>query len=577
MGYLRPEPWLLLHLFQIGRKSWLLHILVVTLVFLALHSEGNFPVSWILILVVTSLGLAIMSRYAANLCVQVDAARLMKLGVAHTIGCAIVGLTWGFGAFEAVRISPEVALFYSLALGGTALGAIFSQSAHIRSSLISVWTSITLLALAHWRYSPDTFGGYTGGLMIAFGLALSVFTLRMYGFLNENHSFATSLEQQIRGLKDTTALLDAARKEAAEANAAKSRFLAHASHDLRQPLHAIGLLNANMMHEPMSPQAMSAARQISKMVSNMSELFVSLLSFSALELGQIRPRISRFCLDALLQEVMMRNAYAARQAQCEIRVVPNDCWVETDRDLLLNILQNLVSNAIKYAQATPVTLECWHAKGHVSVSVSDRGGGIPDAETGAVFNEYYRLKGSQSRAVEGMGLGLTLVKRFSEIMGLSCSLSSAPDVGTRVTIGGLKVVPPQVVASTNSASGHVRLKGLKIHIVENDHEVLAATTELLNRWGCEVSHSHTIPHQTLGIDFLITDHALDAEINGKDCIEQVRRHEGRDIPAIIVTGQQGVDLARLKIAQPVGLLVKPAPGQKIRSLILSLLTRKTTR
>jgi CheY-like chemotaxis protein len=251
--------------------------------------------------------------------------------------------------------------------------------------------------------------------------------------------------------------------------------------------------------------------------------------------------------------------------------------VETDRDLLLNILQNLVSNAIKYAQATPVTLECWHAKGHVSVSVSDRGGGIPDAETGAVFNEYYRLKGSQSRAVEGMGLGLTLVKRFSEIMGLSCSLSSAPDVGTRVTIGGLKVVPPQVVASTNSASGHVRLKGLKIHIVENDHEVLAATTELLNRWGCEVSHSHTIPHQTLGIDFLITDHALDAEINGKDCIEQVRRHEGRDIPAIIVTGQQGVDLARLKIAQPVGLLVKPAPGQKIRSLILSLLTRKTTR
>ncbi len=569
---LRPKPWQLLYLFQIGRKSWLLHVLVVTLVYLALRSNGRFPLAWYLVLVVSSAGLMFVSRHAARLSVERHASRLMWFGVVHTLGCMVVGIAWGVGAFEAVRMSPEVALFYSLALGGTTLGAISAQSSVIRSSLTSIWSSVGLLAIAYWYYSAGPFGGFTAGLMVLFALTVSVFSLRIHGFLEDNHRLADSLEEQVQELKTTSAQLEAARKAAADANAAKSRFLAHASHDLRQPLHAIGLLNTNMMHEKMSAQARQAVRQIAGMVDNMSELFSSLLSFSALELGQIRLRPTCFALGELLDEVAARSRDAARQAGCDITVVSIDVWVQTDRDLLLNILQNLVSNAIKYGQKTPITLEAARADGAIALSVSDRGMGIPLAEIGAVFGEYYRLKHPDARSVEGMGLGLTLVKRLSGIMGLGCSLTSSRETGTCVAITGLKEVAPEKATPRQVSPGHLRLKGLRVHVVENDHEILTATVGLLRRWGCDVSHSQGVPPERLGMDILITDYALGADIDGKVCIEQVRRQEGCVIPAIITTGLQGIDLGALNIAAPVGLLAKPVPAQKIRSLILSLLT-----
>ena len=574
MENLRPELWQLRYLSLIGSKSWFLHIIVVTLVFAAVRNQGYFPTTWYFLVVSASLVMAFMCRYASALNEARDSIRILWFGAAHTFGCAFVGILWGIGALYTAQMSFEVALFYSLALGGTTLGAISTQSPVIRSSLTSIWTSVSLLALAHWLYSPQPFGTYTAGLMILFGLTVSIFSNRINGFLNENHQLSGRLKQQIKELKQTSKQLEAAREVAAKSDAAKSRFLAHASHDLRQPLHAIGLINNNMMQESLSPPAKDSAEQIAKMVSYMSELFGALLNFSALELGKVRPQNSRFCLNTLLQDVINRNAVTAKLADCELMAMPCSYWVETDRSLLLNILQNLVSNAIKYAPGTPILLAYEGGGDTLSVSVSDQGAGIPASETSAVFGEYYRLKLPKSNVVEGLGLGLALVQRFSNIMGLSCALVSSPDTGTCVKIGDIKTVGRQTTADRETLYGHVRLVNLKVHIVENDLKILNATTELLTRWGCQVSGSQQIPNEKTGMDFLITDYVLDQISSGADCIKQVRELEGRQIPAIVITGLLNTDLAGGEMDALIGLLEKPAPAQKIRSLILSLLTKE---
>ncbi|MBL4750086.1 MAG: HAMP domain-containing histidine kinase, partial [Amylibacter sp.] len=348
----------------------------------------------------------------------------------------LVGLIWGIGAIKAASISYGAALFFSLALGGTALGAVSSQSVVMRSCLSSIWTSVSLLAFAHWFIIPDATGRFSAGLMILFGVTLTVLANRMNGFLIANHKLRQDLEKQVVELEH-------ARRIASDANASKSRFMAHASHDLRQPLHAIGLLNNNLQHEKMSGFAQDTVKKIGTSVASMSELFRALLDFSALELGQIQMQKSRFDIVELLDEIVARNIEQAKRKQCELNVLAGPCWVETDRSLLTNIIQNLVSNAIKYAPGKPILLRTDMVDKTITVSVLDRGNGIPSAKIKAVFKEYYQMETHDGQTAGGLGLGLALVQKFSDLLGLECTMSSDSASGTKVQISGLKPVPPQ--------------------------------------------------------------------------------------------------------------------------------------
>jgi CheY-like chemotaxis protein len=274
-----------------------------------------------------------------------------------------------------------------------------------------------------------------------------------------------------------------------------------------------------------------------------------------------------------LNEIVARNIDLAKQKRCDISVSAGPCWVKTDRSLLTNIMQNLVSNAIKYAPGKPISLRVETVGETVTVSVIDQGDGISASEIDAVFKEYYQVGMHDAQKADGLGLGLALVQKFSEILNLECTMTSDQAEGTQVQISRLKAVPAQKTGVIRGATRHHPLTDLKVHVVDDDPEILAATVRLLKRWGCIATSSTQIPQSKLGVDFLITDFYLRHGKNGKECIAQLRQTEGRYLPAIIVTGQQNFDLENLDISEPIGLIEKPASAQRIRSLMLSQLTK----
>ncbi|PHS22830.1 MAG: hypothetical protein COA85_10735 [Robiginitomaculum sp.] len=571
---MRPQPWQLKYLFKIGSNSWMVHIVAVTLVFIAIRPRGNFFIFWFAAMVSISIVVTCICRYGAKLDTDRKSRRLLNLGLAHTVFTIMVGLLWGAGAIAAARLSLENAQFFTLALGGTALAAVSSQSAILRSCYSSIWTSVPLLAFAFWRYSPYPVGHITAGMMLLYALLLSIMASRMHGFLVANNKLTEDLARQVHTLEESSKQLEIARQFAASANEAKSRFLAHASHDLRQPLHAIGLLNSNLQHEKMSDFSRETVKKIDQSVANMSELFRSLLDYSALDLGHVQSQISHYNLEELLKGVANRNLETALQAKCEIHVQTSPCWVETDHTLLTNIVQNLVSNAIKYAPGKPITIGSLAPGQTITVFVADQGKGIAADKIDDVFKEFYREHKPGSQKTEGLGLGLALVKSYSQILGLTCTMTSGQDKGTRIEIGGLKTVPAQPDSGLKPSTSHLRLSGLNVHVIDNNEDILNATVKLLNSWGCIATSSKSIPKKMLGIDLLITDFDLGGQNMGKNCIEQTRQIEGRQLPALVITGVQNLDQGTLDIEAPFGMIEKPASAQQMRSMILSLLTKE---
>ncbi|MDQ7018851.1 MAG: hybrid sensor histidine kinase/response regulator [Robiginitomaculum sp.] len=571
---LRPEPWQLKYLFKISSYSWLVHIVVVLLVFIAIRPRGDFFLYWLIAMLVASIFMTCVSRYGAALDLQSQSQKLLNLGTVHTNLTIIVGILWGAGAIATTRLSLDNTQFFSLALGGTALGAVSSQSAVLRSCYSSIWTSVPLLAFAYWRYSPDPIGHVTAVMMLLYALLLSIMASRMHGFLVANHKLAEYLAHQLHTLEESTKQLEIARQHAASSNEAKSRFLAHASHDLRQPLHAIGLLNSNLQHEKMNRFARETVKKIDQSVANMSALFRSLLDYSALDLGHVQPQIDHFNLENLLQGVANRNLETAQQAKCQIQIQTSSGWVETDHTLLTNIVQNLVSNAIKYAPGKPITIGSLVQGQTITIFVEDQGKGIAKEKIHDVFKEFYREHKPGTQKIEGLGLGLALVKSYSQILSLTCTMTSERDRGTKVEISGIKTAPEQTHSARKPVSSHLRLSGLKVHVVDNNIDILSATVKLLNSWGCIATSSKNIPDAKLGIDLLITDFDLDDQHTGVHCIKRMRKIEGRRIPALVITGVQNLDRRELNIEAPFGMIEKPASAQQMRSLILSLLTKE---
>ncbi|MBZ0215000.1 MAG: hybrid sensor histidine kinase/response regulator [Fimbriimonadaceae bacterium] len=248
-------------------------------------------------------------------------------------------------------------------------------------------------------------------------------------------------------------------------------------------------------------------------------------------------------------------------------MVNSSVWVETDPDLLASMVQNLINNAIKYAPSKPILVGCRRRGGVVSVCVIDQGQGVSTDQRDVIFSEFYRVQREDEQHVEGLGLGLSIVSRFAELLSLTCSLRSQPRQGTWVEIAGLHPTKKRNGERNKKAPSMHRLYGLKIHVVENDVDSLRATVGLLEHWGCSVSGSVAIPNQAKGCELLLTDYALENGKNGLDCVNDVRALEGWNVPAVIVTGIAGLDFGNEK---RIVSLEKPVRAARMRSAITSL-------
>ncbi|SCX93417.1 MULTISPECIES: hybrid sensor histidine kinase/response regulator [unclassified Pseudomonas] len=361
-----------------------------------------------------------------------------------------------------------------------------------------------------------------------------------------------------------------ASEEAIAANQEKSRFLAQASHDLRQPIHSIGLFTACLRDARLGLEELRLVDNIDRSLHTVSQLFRSILDIYTLDHGKLVPQADTVHLGALLQDVVKQNTEAARWAGVELRLRACPYWVSVNPGLLTTMVQNLLSNALKYAPGQPVLIGVRRQGQGLAVVIYDKGRGIAREHLPEVFKEFYRVRHARDKDVEGLGLGLSIVKRISQLLNVGIHIRSKVGQGTRVAISGLEQVSPRPLVP-KAASVHERLKGLRVCLVEDDANVLMATSTLLEKWGCEVQGHSDGEGLTSDCDIIIADYDLGTKVSGAECIAAIRAQRGWQVPALVITGHEIERIRQSLQSLNISVLAKPVRPPELRTVLLELL------
>lgn len=363
------------------------------------------------------------------------------------------------------------------------------------------------------------------------------------------------------------------------ANTAKSRFLAMASHDLRQPLHALGLFVAQL-RTPLKPgERAKTVEQIHAAVSEMTEMFNSLLDISKLDAGVLTPRTVAFPVARLLQKIETTFDQPARAKDLRLRVRPSDAWVRSDALLLERILLNLVSNAVRYTSRRGVIVGCRRRGEMLRIEVWDSGPGIPEGHRQNIFGEFFQLPASERDRYGGLGLGLAIVDRLRRLLDHEIELTSTVGRGSRFTIL-VPLTAPAVTSVETVHSSHpaaFAVEGKVILIIDDAPIVLEGTSALLGKWGYSVVTAGSdeaaltqLAGRELRPDLIISDYHLANGKTGIEAIEQIGAAFGASIPAVLISGDTAPE--RLRDARDKGyiLLHKPVDPMRLRSVMHEL-------
>jgi two-component system, sensor histidine kinase len=383
------------------------------------------------------------------------------------------------------------------------------------------------------------------------------------------------LERQVASVTQELRL----KKEQAEsATLAKSRFLAAASHDLRQPSHALGMFVARLGQLPMAPPMRQLVDNLELSVQAMQDLLDGLLDLSRLDSGTVPVRMSAVDLNDLLASVRSALASHAEAKGLRLRIRPTTLWASSDALLLQRMLLNLVINAIRYTERGTVWVACRaRANGQgVCIEVRDSGIGIASEHHEDIFKEFYQLANRAGDRNFGLGLGLNIVQRSAALLGHQITLRSQLGCGTRFSI------QLQRCASGTTLAQHAAepllpslgdVSGLQVLLIEDNANAREAVKELLQSWGCrvQVAANREQALQQLaqaGVpDVIVSDYHLGASETGIACIAALRAQAGSDIAACLMSGETHEDFLQEVKQAGLPLLHKPVRPAKLRSLL----------
>jgi signal transduction histidine kinase/CheY-like chemotaxis protein len=370
------------------------------------------------------------------------------------------------------------------------------------------------------------------------------------------------------------------------ANLARSRFLAAASHDLRQPLHTLSLYSAALkLHAPDGATG-EIARHINKALASLSALVDSLLDISKLDAGAVEPEPQSVSLRTLIERIEADYRPLANGKGLEFHVNAPDILMQTDPVLFERLVRNLVDNAFKYTAAGNVALDAQVEGGKVRISVRDTGPGIPPAERERIFEEFYQIGNPERDRVQGLGLGLAIVQRISQLLGLELKLESEPGRGSTFTVTAplameRRAVPraPAAPAAPDDTAPRA-LEGARVLVIDDEPDVRAGMRALLEQLGCRVAvcsgytdAARLIDQDGLeDIHMIVSDFRLRQHENGIDTVRRLRARLGQ-VPALLVSGDTAPE--RLREAQSSGLplLHKPVSADKLMEAMLAALRR----
>ncbi len=366
--------------------------------------------------------------------------------------------------------------------------------------------------------------------------------------------------------------LDKSKKIAIAASQTKTRFLAAASHDLRQPLQSLGLYLAALSKLSVQSEQENIIYKMRQSLSTMGELIDSLLNISKLDSGSITADLCDVNLQELLERVVINNIQQAQSKGLQLECDTVDFVVHTDPGLLERLIENLVTNAIRYTEQGHVRINCLRERDSVRVAISDTGIGIPENHIKSVFEEYYQVNNQVRDRRKGLGLGLSIVKQISQILDHSLDVTSVPNDGSTfsvaVPLGQLNTNTKAEVLKKIELSGHDPV----VLFVDDDPAVLDATTMLLSVCGMKV-HSALSGEDALAIvdagirpDVILSDYRL-PKYNGIEVIDRVRIATGTNLPAILVTGEASTEEIDNNNLSNCNVLQKPVDPDKLIALI----------
>jgi signal transduction histidine kinase len=364
------------------------------------------------------------------------------------------------------------------------------------------------------------------------------------------------------------------------ANLAKSRFLAAASHDLRQPLHALGLWVAQLHGRMRAGERRRIVARIDEALSAMNELFNALLDISKLDAGVLTPSIVEFPIAKLLDRVDMTFTGAAREKGLSLRIVSTSVWVRSDFILLERIVFNLVSNAVRYTSSGGVVVGCRKRSANLHIEVWDTGTGVPQDQKQNIFGEFYRLSGPDGNGRSGLGLGLAIVDRLSRLLDHSVSLTSILGKGSCFSVAvPLVPAPLEIGKSRAPAPPLMDAPDRKLVVlIDDDPLVLGGMGGLFRSWGYHLLVTGTDDKALAGVadddsrpDLIVSDYHLPGRKTGIEVIEGLRRAFSAKIPALLVSGDTSPELLRQARTSGYHLLHKPVDPMALRAMVAHLL------
>jgi signal transduction histidine kinase/CheY-like chemotaxis protein len=457
---------------------------------------------------------------------------------------------------------------------------------------------------------------YRSGLLLLFGLILAVlaglyFARKMVvpiqtltagamrlgsGDLNQRIAIATGDELEELGtqfnkmagqLQDSYSNLERKVEERTKqlelATQAKSRFLATASHDLRQPLHALGLFVAQLQFRNRADERKKIISRIQASLSVMNELFNALLDVTKLDAGVLAPKLVDYPVAQLLKRVETTFAEAAREKGLSFSVIGSGAWIRSDRILLERIIFNLVSNAIRYTATGRILVGCRKSGKQLRIEIWDTGIGIAADQHENIFGEFYRLRSSDPGQSVGFGLGLAIVDRLSKLLDHSVHVRSIVGKGSCFSVSVNQVAEaPEADAPAIVPRRHLGFSDKKlIVVIDNDRLVLEGMSGLIRSWGCDViagENESAVLDSLAGHakrpDMIISDYHLQDGKNGIDAISRLRLALDAPIPAFLMSGDMDAEPVRAARANGYSLLHKPVEPMTLRATLTQVMSKR---
>jgi signal transduction histidine kinase/ActR/RegA family two-component response regulator len=552
-----------------GRRVPIPVFLTATL--LAFMAAGRFQPPWIVWMWLALVALVLLVRWKilGVLPSTTRWTRAEKLKITIFLS-GINGVVHGASVIFLPALAGLEKAFQAILLLGLCAGSVATTTGYRPVFVAFVAPTLLPLAVA-WAIGSNTDGLRwtelsTALLILVFGALLM--TLARDAFHLFKESFEIRQQQAVlnRQLRDALA-------NAETANRAKTRFLAAASHDLRQPMHTLSLFGAALSMRPLDEGSRQIAKHMSTALQSLGAQLDALLDVSKLDAGVVPVRPTRISLEEFLHRIDSEFRPLAESKKLSLFIeCPSDAICETDELLFGRIVRNLVDNAIKYTVTGSVTVQAQAVNSNWLLSIRDTGVGIADSEHEHVFEEFYQVDNPERDRTRGLGLGLSIVKRLTALLHIGMQMQSAPGKGTEFRLDvprGRQARSPPTLHSSSSASSS--LAGVRVLVLDDEEAVREGMRSLMQAYGAEVRLAGCIA-EALEMarrekpDIVLADLRLRGEENGITAISELRQvHPG--LPALLISGDIAPDRLQQTLSAGVRALHKPVSVEVLRCAI----------